>query len=281
MTTTFDLHAWTRRRLDAFEPALNACFEDAWPPRLREACRYPLQTGGKRIRPLLAMAAAEAVGAPAERALAAATALELLHTYSLVHDDLPCMDDDDERRGRPTVHRVYGDGAAVLVGDALLTEAFAVLATEPPALAAALVRELARAGGARGMIAGQALDIGMDGALGTLGQVERLHAAKTGALLCAAVRMGGLCGGATPEQFRALDGYGCAVGLAFQVQDDVLDADQDAGESGPPSYVKLLGLQGAIDAARRYAADADAALDGLPSPEALRALARLIVERTI
>lgn len=277
----FDLNAWTRRRLDAFEPALNACFTDAWPPALRDACRYPLQTGGKRIRPLLAMAAAEAVGAHAERALTAATALELLHTYSLVHDDLPCMDDDDERRGRPTVHRVYGDGAAVLVGDALLTEAFAVLANEPPPLAASLVRELARAGGARGMIAGQALDIGMDGALATLEQVERLHAAKTGALLRAAVRMGALCGDAQPRQLDALDRYGHAVGLAFQVQDDVLDAEQDAGDSGPPSYVKLLGLQGAIDAARRYAAEADAALEGLPSPDALRALARLIVERTI
>jgi geranylgeranyl pyrophosphate synthase len=277
----FDLHAWTRRRLDTFEPALNACFADAWPPTLRDACRYPLQTGGKRIRPLLALAAAEAVGAAAERALPAATALELLHTYSLVHDDLPCMDDDDERRGRPTVHRVYGEGAAVLVGDALLTEAFAVLATQPPPLATVLVGELARAGGARGMIAGQALDIGMDGTLTTLEQVERLHAAKTGALLCAAVRMGGLCGDADPTQLAALDCYGRAVGLAFQVQDDVLDADQDAGESGPPSFVKLLGLQGAIDAARRYASEADAALEGLPSPAALSALARLIVERTI
>jgi geranylgeranyl pyrophosphate synthase len=169
----------------------------------------------------------------------------------------------------------------VLVGDALLTEAFAILATEPPERATALVRELARAGGARGMIAGQALDIGMDGTLSTLEQVERLHAAKTGALLCAAVRMGARCGDATEAQLAALDRYGRAVGLAFQVQDDVLDAEQDAGDGGPPSYVKLLGLQGAIDAARSYAAEADDALEGLPAPAALRALARLIVERTI
>jgi farnesyl diphosphate synthase len=121
----------------------------------------------------------------------------------------------------------------------------------------------------------------MDGTLTTLEQVERLHAAKTGALLCAAVRMGGLCGDADATQLAALDRYGRAVGLAFQVQDDVLDADQDAGESGPPSFVKLLGLPGAIDAARRYASEADAALEGLPSPAALSALARLIVERTI
>jgi geranylgeranyl pyrophosphate synthase len=275
----FSLESWMAARLSAFEPALARCFADAWPPRLAEACRYPLQTGGKRIRPLLAMAAAEALGAPPEEALPAAIALELLHTYSLVHDDLPCMDDDSERRGRPTVHVVYGEGPAVLVGDALLTEAFAVLAETPAPLTRPLVRELAAAGGARGMIAGQALDVGMDGRVERREDVARLHAAKTGALLCAAVRMGGLCAGADADTLAALDSYGRAVGLAFQIQDDVLDADQDAGADGPPSYVKLLGLEGARAEARACAEAARAAVVGLPAPEALLALASRIVER--
>ncbi len=275
-----DLADWTAQRLATFEPALLATFAGAFPARLQEACRYPLQTGGKRIRPLLAFAASESVGAAPEQALHAAMSLELLHTYSLVHDDLPCMDDDDERRGRPTVHKVYGDGVAVLVGDALLTEAFAVLAASEAAVAMRLVSELARAGGAHGMIAGQALDIGMDGPLATLDEVTRLHAAKTGALLRAAARMGGICGGATAEQLDALDAYGGAVGLAFQIQDDVLDADQDAGEDGPPSFVKLLGVEGATAAANQQAELAARAARALPRPDALLALARRIVERT-
>lgn len=284
MSADFPLAAWTAAQLARFEPALAQVFAEAWPATFREACCYPLQTGGKRIRPLLCLAAAEAVrpdadveGAP----LAAALALELLHTYSLVHDDLPCMDDDDERRGRPTVHVVYGQGTAVLVGDALLTEAFAVLASLPAGLSGALVRELAAAGGARGMIAGQAVDIGLDGPIVTREALERLHRAKTGALLRASVRMGALAVGASPAELDALSTYGDAVGLAFQVQDDILDADEDSGAEGPPSFVKLLGLEGASRLAREEAARADAAVASLPAPLALRALARLIVDRTV
>ncbi len=300
MSADFSLAAWNAAQLARFEPALAQVFADAWPEAFREACRYPLQTGGKRIRPLLCLAAAEAVrphfvplegpltpsrGTPDSEVesapLAAAVALELLHTYSLVHDDLPCMDDDDERRGRPTVHVVYGQGAAVLVGDALLTEAFAVLASLPAGLGGALVRELAAAGGARGMIAGQTVDIGMDGPIVTREALERLHRAKTGALLRASVRMGALAAGASAAELDALSTYGEAVGLAFQVQDDILDADQDSGDDGPPSFVKLLGLDGAARLAREEAARADAAVAGLSAPEALRALARLIVDRTV
>lgn len=275
---TFSLQDWARVRLEAFEERLAECFEDAWPDRLREACRYPLKTGGKRIRPLLCLAAAESVGGDWRAALPVAVAIELLHTYSLVHDDLPAMDDDDERRGRPTVHVVYGEGAAVLVGDALLTEAFAVLAAVGD-LAAPLARELAAAGGARGMISGQAVDIGMDGPVADLDGLVRLHRGKTGALIRAAVRMGGLCAGADDAALARLDAYGAGVGLAFQVHDDVLDADQDADPQGPPSFVKLLGVEGTRAAARRHAEEAIDAARPLLAPDALVALARFAVER--
>lgn len=266
-------------RLGVIEERLAGVFAEVVPPRLAEACRYPLHSGGKRIRPLLCVAAAEAVGGEWRAAIDAAAALELIHTYSLVHDDLPCMDDDAERRGRPTVHVVYGDALALLVGDALLTEAFAVLADLPDPLAARLARELSRAGGARGMILGQARDIGVGGPITGIDALVALHRAKTGALLRAAVRMGGICGGADAGGLAALDAYGDAIGLAFQVQDDVLDAEQDAGDDGPPSYVKLLGLEGARRAAELHAELAIGAIGALSHPGPLRALGRLIVER--
>lgn len=277
--TAFALSEWSHPRLQLVEARLAACFADAWPERLREACHYPIRTGGKRMRPLLCLAAAEAVGGSTEDAVDAAAALELVHTYSLVHDDLPCMDDDAERRGRPTVHVVYGEDMGVLVGDALLTEAFAVLAGSPHP--SRLVAELARAAGAAGMIAGQVVDIGGDGPILTLDGLVRLHRGKTGALLRAAVRMGAICGGADAGALLALDRYGDALGLAFQVHDDLLDADQDEGEAGPPSFVKLLGRTETAAAARRYADEALAAIAGLPRGEALAALARYTVERSV
>lgn len=275
--TAFDLAAWSEPRLRLVEARLAACFADAWPERLREACLYPLQTGGKRMRPLLCLAAAEAVGGDAADAVEAAAAVELVHTYSLVHDDLPCMDDDAVRRGRPTVHVVFGEAMGVLVGDALLTEAFAVLAASArgPRLAA----ELARAAGAAGMIAGQVADI--SGGVTDLDALVRLHRAKTGALLRAAARMGAICAGGDPAALAAVDAYGDALGLAFQARDDLLDADQDAGADGPPSFVKLLGVAETAAAARRYADEALAAVAGLRSPEALQALARYTVERSV
>lgn len=275
------LAAWAAPRLAAVEAALGATFTDAVPGPLGDACRYPLQTGGKRIRPLLALAACEAVGGDWRAAVPAAVAIELLHTYSLVHDDLPCMDDDAERRGRPTVHVVYGENIAVLVGDALLTEAFGTLAGAgyAPALATRLVAELARAGGAAGMIGGQAIDIGMAGPVREMDALLLLHRLKTGALIRAAVRMGGLVGGAA--DLAALDAYGDGVGLAFQIQDDVLDADQDADADGPPSFVKLLGLNGTRAAAADHAEHALTAVAALPNADALRLLARFTVDRAI
>lgn len=278
---SFSLKAWSAGVLPLFEARLLSRFANARPDALVEACRYPLQTGGKRIRPLLAFGAAEACGGAVQAALDVAVSVELLHTYSLVHDDLPCMDDDDERRGRPTVHKVYGDGVAVLVGDALMTEAFAVLADA--GRAGALVRELAAAGGASGMIAGQAYDIGMDGEIADIDRLRLLHRAKTGALIRGAVRMGAIAAGAGDAHLAALTRYAEEVGLAFQVHDDVLDAEQDAtrASGGPPSFVKLLGVDGATGVARAHMQAALDALVGLPRPEPLAAIAIYTVERSV
>ncbi len=253
------------------EAALAGVCPDA-EPGLREALLYPIQTGGKRIRPLLCLAAAESVGGDAAAALSPALALELVHTYSLVHDDLPAMDDDDERRGRPTVHIVYGEATAILVGDALLTAAFEQVADSP-----ILVRELARAAGGAGMVGGQYLDIcgNVDG----IEALKHLHRLKTGALLRAAVRMGGVVGGASQLQLQALARYGEAVGLAFQIADDVLDADEVTEDAGPPSYVRLLGVDGARAEARRLVQEATTAVGELPRPQFLLLLAEFVAAR--
>lgn len=273
------LAAWAAPQLAMLEQSFAGLFSSAWPPELATACRYPIATGGKRVRPLLALAAARAVGSSEQVALSAAVAIELVHTYSLVHDDLPAMDDDNERRGRPTVHVVYGEAAAILVGDALLTEAFAVLAETGP-LAAPLIRELAGAAGAAGMIAGQAADIGMGGPVATMDALLRLHRGKTGALLRAAARMGGIAAGADPTALAALSEYGDSLGLAFQIHDDLLDAHQDAGPDGPPSFLRLLGPVETAAAANRHANLAVAAAERLAVPDMLVALARFSVERS-
>ncbi len=265
------LAAWSRGRLIEVEAALAEVCADA-EPGLREALRYPIQTGGKRIRPLLCLAAAESVAADGAAALQPALALELVHTYSLVHDDLPAMDDDNERRGRPTVHVVFGEATAILVGDALLTAAFEHVADSPT-----LVRELARAAGGAGMVGGQYLDI--RGNVDGIDALKHLHRLKTGALLRASVRMGGIVGGASAAELQALTLYGEAVGLAFQIADDVLDADEVADEAGPPSYVRLLGVQGARTEARRLVEEAAAAVGQLPRPQVLVALAEFVAAR--
>ncbi|MBM4391237.1 MAG: polyprenyl synthetase family protein [Deltaproteobacteria bacterium] len=261
---------WARPRLERVEAELAACFADVEPAPLREACQYPILTGGKRIRPLLALASCEAAGAPFAAAIDAAVAVELLHTYSLVHDDLPAMDDDDLRRGRPTTHKVYGEAVAILVGDALLTEAFARIAASPR-----LVSELAMAGGARGMVGGQYRDI--ENLARDLDALVLLHRLKTGALIRGAVRMGAIAGGAT--DLERVTAYGEAMGLAFQVADDLLDADQDAGDDGPPSFVRLNGREWTASEARRLATMAEQAVAGLPGAGPLLLLARFAVDR--
>ena len=242
------------------------------PARLHEAMRYAVLGGGKRVRPMLVYAAGEALGAPAAALDCAAGAVELVHAYSLVHDDLPCMDDDVLRRGRPTVHVQYGEALAMLVGDSLQALAFEVLAAAAghgaaAAATAAMVAELARAAGSTGMAGGQAIDLASVGARLDRDALEDMHRRKTGALLRAAVRLGGLCaagagapGGIAAElRMAMLDRYADAIGLAFQVVDDILDVEGDAAtlgktagkdaEQNKPTYVSALGLA----AARRLA----------------------------
>jgi geranylgeranyl diphosphate synthase type II len=257
---------------------------------LRQALRYSLLAGGKRIRPILTLAAGEVAGMAPARTLPFACALELVHTYSLVHDDLPAMDDDDFRRGRPTSHKVYGEGTAILVGDALLTEAFGVMARVrgfPPPRIVAAIDELATAAGERGMIGGQALDLAAEGSTPTLAQVRTIHAGKTGALLRAAVRVGAIVAGARPGVLARLTAYGERIGLAFQIADDILDALEDGdgdgrtdAELGKATYPGALGMDEARRHARRARDAAIAAVRPLgPRADVLAAIAGLVVER--
>ena len=269
------------------------------PDRLHEAMRYAVLGGGKRVRPLLVYAAGELVGADARVLDGAACAVELIHVYSLVHDDMPAMDNDDMRRGKPTVHRQYGEAMAMLVGDALQALAFEVLvaplvegdlqaAKEP---AAAMVAALARAAGSWGMAGGQALDIEGVGLRLSRPQLEAMHRAKTGAMLSVSVELGLLAGGQpSADLAEAMQRYGRAIGLAFQVVDDILDVTADSATLGKtagkdqaqdkPTYVSLLGLEGARALAADLHAQAHACLQALgPRADRLRMLADFIVER--
>lgn len=277
---TFDLKGWSVPLREQIDAVLLQRFADVSPAKLGEACRYPFQTGGKRVRPLLALAAHQSLGAAVHaQTVLAACAVEMIHSYSLVHDDLPAMDDDDMRRGKPTVHKVYGEDSGVLVGDAMLTEAFGMLAELPPTRCTVLVRELAQAAGHGGMIGGQAWDVGMGGSIEDVDALINLHRGKTGALIRCAVRFGALTADASAEQLAQLTRYGEAVGLAFQLADDVLDEEQDAGSDGPPSFVHLLGVEETRRRANGLLEEALEALTGLPDPRALEALARFTVER--
>ena len=267
--------------------------EDAWPATIHRAVRYSLLAGGKRVRPLLALAA----GGPDADVMPFAVALEMIHTYSLVHDDLPAMDDDDLRRGRPTSHKVFGEAIAILAGDALLTRAFQLLADLPRDWDADRVRRrvdatavLAEACGTSGLIGGQVEDLESEGRAVSAEALERLHRAKTGALLRASVVGGGILGGAGPDELAALEAYASAIGLAFQVVDDVLDATEGAAQLGKTAgkdaaadkatYVKIHGLEASRTLATRLLADALAALEPLGGRSSLLAeLARGIVER--
>ena len=249
---------WSRERAQRVESALEGALPaaDESPQSLHAAMRYAALGGGKRIRALLAYASGELAGADAGLVDHAAVAVELIHAYSLVHDDLPCMDDDVLRRGKPTCHVAYGEAVALLAGDALQTLAFEVLAKAPLSQAQAQIAMLAEAAGSHGMAGGQALDLAhVEDAL-SLNELERMHALKTGALIHAAVRLGAACGRALDQaQSDALDRYAAAVGLGFQIVDDVLDvegtahslgktAGKDAAQ-GKATYVSLLGLDAA------------------------------------
>ena len=281
--------AWRDRVEVALQEALSR--QHAF-PRLQQAMRHAVLGGGKRLRPLLVYAAGRACNADASLLDAPAVAVELVHAFSLVHDDLPAMDDDSLRRGQPTVHVAFDEATAILAGDALQSLAFSVLADAPSraAIRVVLVRELAQATGAQGMCAGQAMDMAATGATLPLAQLENLHAMKTGALIRAAVRMGALSGGATDQALAQLDTYADALGLAFQIRDDILDVEGDAGQlgktagkdaaQGKSTYPGLLGL---VAARERLAALDEAmqlALDPLgPNADALRMLAQYAIAR--
>jgi farnesyl diphosphate synthase len=265
---------------------------DIDPARLHQAMRYACE-GGKRLRALLVYAAGEALGVDAARLDAPACAVELIHAYSLVHDDLPAMDDDDLRRGRPTVHKAYDEATAILVGDALQTLAFSVLANEKRLTESArlrMVAVLAETSGSLGMIGGQAVDIASENRRISLAELESLHARKTGALILASLRLAAAGAEAPTQAAAALDAYGSRIGLAFQIQDDVLDETASTETLGKTAgkdlaqhkstYPSLLGLEGARKKAQTLFAEACAALDVLPGgAPALRWLADYIQKR--
>jgi len=278
------------------EAALERCLpsRDQPPQRLHEAMRYAVLGGGKRVRPLLAFAAGEAVGASAERVEAVACAVELIHAYSLVHDDLPCMDDDVLRRGRPTVHVEFDESTALLVGDALQAAAFELVSDVPAGSdhggQLELVRLLARAAGSRGMAGGQAIDLESVGKSLTLPELEFMHILKTGALIRASVTLGARCGSPSPAALDRLDHYAKVIGLAFQVVDDTLDAaastatlGKTAGkdaEQGKPTYVSLLGLARSRELAEDLRGEAHNALAEFDArADMLRELADFVVLR--
>jgi farnesyl diphosphate synthase len=291
----FDLQSWSAERLDRVEGALSQWVVADAPAGLGNAMRYAVLDGGKRLRPLLVLAACESVGGNEEAALRAACAVELIHAYSLVHDDMPCMDDDVLRRGKPTVHVKYGEAQALLAGDALQALAFELLAPDgqgvPPAVQAALCRLLARSAGHAGMAGGQAIDLASVGRALTEPQLREMHRRKTGALLQASVMMGAACGVPDATAQTALAGYGAAMGLAFQVVDDMLDVTADSVTLGKtagkdaahakPTYVSLLGLEGSAAFAQELLGQALAALgaSGLRDIQALQALAMMVVNR--
>ena len=265
------------------------------PQRLHEAMRYAVLGGGKRVRPLLAFAAAEVTGADPERVQHAAAAVELIHAYSLVHDDMPAMDDDALRRGKPTVHVEFDEATALLVGDALQSLAFDILASRPLAHDAdtqlRMVQLLAQASGSRGMAGGQAIDLASVGKPLDLTELEFMHIHKTGALIRASVLLGAQCGTLSDATAAALNHYAKCIGLAFQVVDDVLDAEAPTATLGKtagkdaaqekPTYVSLLGLERSAAYAQELLAEALAALaaTGLQDTRALHALAMMLVNR--
>ncbi len=293
MVLGFDDWLLANQRL--MEEALSSFLPPAQsiPARLHEAMRYTTLDGGKRLRPALVFAAGALVDAHPSLLVRAASAVEMIHVYSLVHDDMPCMDNDALRRGKATVHMQYDDATALLVGDALQAQAFSVLAggDGDPVHTLAMVRLLARAAGSAGMCGGQAIDLASIGVSLTLPELEQMHLLKTGALLRASVFLGAMCGRALPPSDEAaLDAYAKAVGLAFQVVDDILDATADSAALGKtagkdavdnkPTYVSILGLEASRQLAEKLLLEAMNALAPFgDKAERLRQIAELIVHR--
>ena len=289
-----DCDRWARGQLAEVESALERLVPADTPAGLGEVMRYAVLDGGKRLRPLLVLAAAEAVQGQAEAAMRSAVAVELIHVYSLVHDDMPCMDDDALRRGKPTAHVAFGEARAMLAGDAMQALAFEVLTPDegiPAVLQARLVSLLARASGSLGMAGGQAIDLAHVGKPMDEAALRDMHRRKTGALLQASVLMGAACGQVSASAWAALAEYGDAIGLAFQVVDDILDCTQDSAvlgktagkdqDNNKPTYVTALGLAQAQAYAQALRDQALAALQraGLAAPGRLVWLAERLVDR--
>ncbi|MFO7764907.1 MAG: polyprenyl synthetase family protein [Pelovirga sp.] len=296
---SWQLQPYLDRQVTVIEDALDRYLPGSAtrPVRLHEAMRYSVLGGGKRLRPILLLAACEAVGGDREVAIPAACAIEMVHAYSLIHDDLPAMDNDDMRRGRPTNHKVFGEATAILAGDGLLTEAFIllsrsdVMADVPTAARLEVLGILATHAGTRGMVGGQTIDMDVEGTSVDLPTLEYIHTHKTGALIKAAVAMGAIIGGATPSQRDLLQRYATAAGLAFQIADDILDivavpselgkrigSDQQRGKA---TYPALLGMSEARKRAAELNTIAIGALDDFGrQAQPLRAIARYIVERS-
>lgn len=293
------LDSYLKERLQIVETALDRFLPQAktLPASLHDSMRYSVFAGGKRIRPILMIAASEAVNGNLQQVLPAACAIEMIHSYSLIHDDLPAMDDDDLRRGQPTNHKVYGEAIAILAGDGLLTEAFILLSNPelardlPDKVRNEVIHILAKSSGSFGMVGGQVVDMESEGREIDLPTLEYIHTHKTGALLCAAIECGAIIGGCSPDQRQALVRYGQAAGLAFQVADDILDivADQellgkDVGsdeERGKATFPALIGLEESRTRARELKDIAIAALDSFgASARPLREIASYIVDRS-
>ena len=290
-----DLDLYIQSHLQEINHALDRFLpkSSAKPPTLHQAMRYSLFAGGKRLRPILCLAAAQASGGSTPLALHAAAAVECIHTYSLIHDDLPCMDDDDLRRGRPTSHIVYGEGIAVLAGDALLTLAFEILAQSTPTPrypVASLIRELASASGSQSLIGGQVADLQAEGLPVSPAKLRYIHHSKTAALLTASIRLGAMTANVSPAKLQALTTFGHSLGLAFQIIDDILDLTQSSAQLGKTAgkdlaaskatYPAVFGLDRSRSEARRLTKLAHASL--LPfkkNAATLAALASHLLDR--
>jgi len=294
------LEAYLKARKEIVDEALDRYLpgEGTIPPVIFQSIRYSVFAGGKRIRPILCIAAAEASGGLLEVVLPAACALELIHTYSLIHDDLPAMDDDEYRRGKLTNHRVFGEDIAILAGDALLTEAFRLLSGKdladrvPAARILTVINEISEAAGYFGMVGGQVLDVESEGKMVDLTALNHIHSRKTGAMIRAAVREGGILAGADERRLQALSEYGSSLGLAFQIADDILDVEGDRELLGKKTgadvarrkatFPAFVGLEASKKKARELvekALEAIASFDGKADP--LRWIAEFVVERKV
>ncbi|GIP37600.1 farnesyl-diphosphate synthase [Paenibacillus sp. J31TS4] len=299
MTSGIDMKDYLRTQAALVENRLTEAVPGDWalPPQLREAMMYSLLAGGKRLRPILVLAAAESLGGSQDAAMPIACAIEMVHTYSLIHDDLPAMDNDDFRRGKPTNHKVFGEAMAILAGDALLTHAFHAVAQAglkhgvPAEQVLAITADLATYAGAKGMVGGQVADILGEQGLTSLEELEYIHRHKTADLIVFSLKAGGRAAGATEVQLRALEEFGYSIGLAFQIQDDILDVTGDEAKTGKPkgsdakqqkvTYPYLIGLEESIrrvehltEAGKQAIRDA-----GLPHPDKLLAIADYLVHR--